>query len=323
VRPLKMQQHPILNGIDESHAVQLWGQEPVRINHRLHESHLFAPDTLAALIEAYPREHYGIIHMGARESARRYWREGDLNGLSGEKVLEAISKGRLWLNLRNTGAVDRRYKVLLDQIFWELEQHIPGFTSYRQMCGILISSPGAQVYYHSDSPGQMLFQISGRKRVYVYAPKKPFITAEDLQRIAIYGLEVDIPYSEWYDEYARVYEFEPGQMLHWPHYAPHRIENHNCLNISMTVEFITDPIRRAQIGNLADGVLRYRLGLRPQGAVVSRPVFWAKAAVWMAWRKTSWFKKQRVVHKRIEFVLDGALPGAVRNISPPDSVSNA
>ena len=316
-----MQQHPILNGIDESHAAQLWGQEPVRINHRLHESPLFARDTLAALIEAYPREHYGIIHMGARDSARR---ESDLNGLSGEKVLEAISKGRLWLNLRNTGAVDHRYKVLLDQIFGELEQHIPGFTSYRQMCGILISSPRAQVYYHSDSPGQMLFQISGRKRVYVYPPKKPFITAEDLQHIAICGgLEVDIPYSAWYDEYARVYEFEPGQMLHWPHYAPHRIENHDCLNISMAVEFITDPIWRAQIGNLADGVLRYRLAFRPEGAAVSGPAFWARAAVWMAWRKTSRFKKQRAVHKRIEFLLDGALPGAVRNISPPDSASNA
>jgi hypothetical protein len=313
----KMHQHPIFNGIDESHAAQLWGQEPVCISHRLHESRLFARDTLAALIEAYPREDYGIIHMGAPGSERRYWREGDLNGLSGEQVLEALSMGRLWLNLRNAGKVDHRYKVLLDQLFGELEQHIPGFSSYRQKCGILISSPGAQVYYHSDEPGQMLFQISGRKRVYVYPPKKPFITAEDLQHIAISGLEVDIPYSEWYDEYARVYEFEPGQMLHWPHYAPHRIENHDCLNISMTVEFITDRIWRAQKANLADGVLRDRLGWRPQGAAVSGPVFWAKAAVGMAWRKTSWFKKQRALHKRIEFLLDATLPGAVRNISRP------
>ena len=312
-----MQQRPILNGIDESDVAQLWGKEPVCVRHRLHESPLFARDTLAALIEVYPREHYGIIHMGARDSERRYWREGDLNGLSGEQVLEAISRGRLWLNLKNTGEVDHRYKTLLDQLFGELEQHIPDFSSYRQKCGILISSPRAHVYYHADMPGQLLFQISGRKRVYVYPAKKPFITPEDLQHIAIFGLEVDIPYSAWYDEYARVYEFEPGQMLHWPHNAPHRIENHECLNISMTVEFTTDPIWRAQIANLANGVLRYRLGWRPQGAAVSGPVFWAKAAVWMAWRKTSWVEKQRAVNKRIEFLLDGSVPGAVRDISSP------
>ena len=318
-----MQQHPIFNGIDKSHAAQLWGQEPACISHRLHESPLFARDTLAALIEAYPREHYGIIHMGARDSERRYWREGDLNGLSGEQVLEAISRGRFWLNLRKASVVDHRYKVLLDQLFGELEQHIPGFSSYSRSCGILVSSPGAQVYYHSDTVGQMLFQISGRKRVYIYPPKEPFITAEVLQQIAISGLEVGVPYSEWYDEYARVYEFEPGQMLQWPYHAPHRIENHDCLNISMTVEYITDPIWRAQIANLADGVLRYRLGWRPQGGSVSGPVFWAKAAVWKAWKKSSWFKKQRAIHKRIEFVLDGTLPGAVRDISPPDLASNA
>lgn len=312
-----MQQCPIFNGIDASHAVQLWGQEPVCVSHRLHESPLFARDTLAALIEAYPREHYGLIHMGARDSERRYWREGDLNGLSGEQVLEAISKERLWLNLRNTGEVDRRYKVLLDQVCGELEQHIPGFSTYRQTCGILISSPNAQVYYHCDLPGQMLFQISGRKRVYVYPAKKPFLTAEDLQRIAVFGLEVDIPYSEWYDEYARVFEFEPGQMLYWPHNAPHRIENHDCLNISMTVEFATDPIWRAQIANRADGILRYRLGWQPRGAAVRGPVFWAKAAVWVAFRKTSWFKKQGAVRRRVEFLLDGSRPGAVREISAP------
>ncbi|MGH6840120.1 MAG: cupin-like domain-containing protein [Methylocella sp.] len=311
-----MQQHPIFTGILESHAAQLWGQEPICISHRLHESPLFARDSLAALIESYPRQHYGIIHMGARDSERRYWREGDLNGLSGEQVLEAISTGRLWLNLRNTGEVDHRYKILLDQVFGELEQNIPKFSSNRQKCGILLSSPGAQVYYHSDMPGQMLFQISGRKRVYVYPPKKPFITAEDLQRIAIFGLEVDLPYYEWYDEYARVFEFEPGQMLHWPHNAPHRIENHDCLNISMTVEFSTDPIRRAQIANRADGILRYRLGWRPRGTAVKGPVFWAKAAVWVAFRKTSWFKKQGAVRRRVEFLLDGSLPGAVREISP-------
>jgi len=302
--------------LDESHAAQLWGYEPVCVGHRLHKSPLFSQDTLAALIETYPREHYGIIHMGPTNSDRRYWREGDLNGLSGREVIEAISSGRLWLNLRNTSEVDHMYKILLENVFDELHDHIPGFSSYHHKCGILISSPKAQVYYHSDIPGQLLFQISGRKRVYVYPAKEPFITPEDLQRTAISGLEVDIPYAAWYDDYARIYEFEPGQMLHWPQYAPHRIENQHCLNISMTAEFLTGPIRRRQIINLANGVLRYRFGLQPQGSSVNGPVFWAKAALWLAWRKTSWVAEQRALHKKLEFVLDPVFPEAVRDINP-------
>ena len=310
-------------GLGESHAAQLWGYEPVCVRHRLHESPLFSHGALAALIETYPREHYGIIHMGPTRSDRRYWREGDLNGLSGKEVLEAISRGRFWLNLRNTSEVDQQYKALLEIVFEELRDHIPGFSTFGRKCGILISSPNAQVYYHSDIPGQMLFQISGRKRVYVYPANEPFITPEDLQRTAISGLEVDIPYADWYDDYARVFEFEPGQMLHWPHYAPHRIENEDQLNVSMTVEFLTGPIRRRQIDNLANGVLRYRLGLRPQKTSTNGPVFWSKAALWLAWRKTPWIAKQRAVHRQVDFVLDTTVPEGMRDLRPAASHNTA
>ena len=49
-----------------------------------------------------------------------------------------------------------------------------------------------------------------------------------------------MPYADWYDRYAQVFDLEPGQMLNWPLNAPHRVENLNFANISMTVYYVND-----------------------------------------------------------------------------------
>ena len=43
-------------------------------------------------------------------------------------------------------------------------------------------------------------------------------------------------------------------MMHWPLYSPHRVENLDCVNISMTTEYWTEDIRRRQMVNLANGI---------------------------------------------------------------------
>lgn len=311
----KMKEH-IFTNWSEKHAA-VWGHEPVCIGHRLHKSPLFTIGALTALIRDYPREHYNIFHMGAREKDRWFWRQGDLNGLSGEEVIEGISKGRLWLNLRNVNLVDRRFAELLDELLAELHARMPAFTTRRRGSGILISSPNAQVYYHVDLPGQLLFQIMGRKRLYFYPAHEPFITNEQLERTAITGLGVDIAYADWYDDYARIQDFEPGQMVHWPHFAPHRVENYDCLNISMTVDFSTEPMLRAQIVNYANGILRCGLGLRPRSRAITGPSFWTKAAFQKALRDTPWIRKKKTINAAIEFRLDRTAPGAIVDVTNP------
>ena len=310
-----MTQQAIFTNFEHKHGSMLWGNQPILLQHRLHQSPLFSRETLASLIETYPREHYNIFSMGAKTNDTWYWRQGDFKGLSGEEVISAISNGRLWLNLRKANVVDRRYGDMLDGMFEELAGRIPGFSSLRHECGILISSPGAQVYYHVDLGGQMLFQIMGRKRLLFYPAAEPFITGESLERTAISTLAVDVPYADWYDEYAKVYEFEPGQMVHWPLFAPHRVENHDSLNVSLTVEFSTSSMRRAQIINLANGALRARFGWTPRSRAVTGPSFWAKAGMWAALRKTSWLKKTRAANAKIEFQLDRTVPGRILDVT--------
>lgn len=282
-----------------------WGSRPVVIRHRMHESPLFSLDGLAELIDAYPKEHYSLIHMGA-QGGRRFWREGEIGDLSGREVIDTIAQGRMWLNLRQVARVDGRYRAVLEAIFAELGRNVPGLATFGHTMGILVSSPSAQVYYHADLPGQALWQIHGRKRVYVYPPTAPFLTSEQLEDIALNGVEVDMPYSPDFDRDAVVLELDPGQMAHWPLNAPHRVENHDCLNISVTMEYWDDEIRRRQMLNVANGILRRHLRVTPRSRATSGPGFATKALLQAAARRSGWLGRLRAKRRPIEFRLDRA-----------------
>ena len=67
-----MSEQAIITKWDDKDSV-MWGNEPVNVGHSLHQSPLFSMETLARLIESYPREHYSLVKTGARGSSR-VWR---------------------------------------------------------------------------------------------------------------------------------------------------------------------------------------------------------------------------------------------------------
>ncbi len=292
-----------------------WGTAPLTARHRLPDHPLFTFDALAELIERYPRAHYALVYMGA-QGGKREWREGDLGGLSGAEVIASIRAGRLWLNLRNIGSVDGRYREVLDQIFEEVRQNVPGYDTYNRTSGILISSPSAQVYYHCDLPGQSLWQIHGRKRVYVYPKAAPFLTPEQLETIALYEVEVNMAYDPAYDAQARVFEIGGGDMLHWPLNAPHRIENLDVLNVSMTTEYWTQAVRRNLMVTMGNAILRNKLGMTPTSTATSGPAFWGKAALQAGARRAGLLKQMRKTVRPIEFQLDKTRLGQIIELVP-------
>ena len=305
-----MPQNPVFTSWPEE-AGALWGHQPLRLEHRLHRAPLFSTDGLAELIERYPRDHYSLVHMGAKGEAKRFWREGEIGSLTGRQVMDAIGRGRMWLNLRDVGGVDPRYRAVLDEVFGELSERVPGFRAPHRSAGILISSPSAQVYYHTDLPGQCLWQLSGRKRVCVYPACAPFVTPEHLEDIAVHDVEVNMPYAAWYEEHAKPYDLEPGQMLSWPLNAPHRVENLGTLNVSMTVSFLTEEVRRLQTVNLANGILRHRFGMTGLERATRGPGFWSKAVLQRAMRQGGWAKRKRAEGRRVDFRLDDARLGEI------------
>jgi len=244
------------------------------------------------------------------------WREGDLGNLSGREVIDAISRGELWLNLREVGSVDSRYRELVDRMFEEVAARVPGFEvpEFHQ-AGILISSPRAEVYYHADLPWQALVQISGRKRVYVYPNTAPFITSRHLEDITLFNVEVDLPHQDWYDNHAKVLDIGPGQMLNWPLNAPHRVENLDTLSVSMTISYTDDEIRRSEVVNFANGMLRHRFGYQPKSRNLRGRSYFAKRVMRKLLRNSSWIKRERSMRAPIDFRLDAAQPGKIVDAS--------
>jgi hypothetical protein len=289
----------------------LWGEAPQCLAHRLHEHALFTNEALAELIDRYPREHYNLVQWGEQGTKRGDWREGELGGLKGAQVIEAIAKGRIWINMRNAPGVDKRYGELLDAIFEEFSERMPGFDTFTRKLGILISSPGSRTLYHADLPGQSLWQIRGAKRVYIYPPIAPFLRPEHVEGIALSGVEVNMPYEPWYDDYAKVVDLEPGQMLHWQLNAPHRVDNHDCLNVSMTLEYFTDDIRRKHMVTVANGIMRAKLGVTPKSQSISGPSFWGKAVLQKALRNTKMVKRENRARRAPDFRLDPSRLGAL------------
>ncbi|KWV58998.1 hypothetical protein AS156_32960 [Bradyrhizobium macuxiense] len=294
---------------DDSHC-KLWSHRPIRLEHSMHRLPAFEVDDLARLIETYPREHYSLVKTGAN-GARRVSREGEIGRLSGAQVIEAIARGGLWLNMRNVTAIDHRYREMVDRMFAEIAARIPKFEVPTYLADILISSPDVQARYRADLPGQGLIQIAGRKRVYVYPNTAPFLRPEHLENIALFDVEIDIPYEAWYDWHAQVIDLEPGQMLNWPLNAPHRVENLDSVNVAMTVSYANDDIRRSQVLHLANGMLRHRFGYKPRSRSTRGPIFFAKQAMQKLLRDGKSVKHERVVRSPIDFRLDESDLGSI------------
>lgn len=295
-----------------TNIADMWGRETAQLRHTLPQNTLFSDDVLADLIERMPQAISPINTMAASGHDADTWSYCDRSGLSGHEVLDAIKRGRLWINMQKLEEHDSRFEVLLDEIYKELSNAIPGFKPYRKSMGLLISSPNAQVFYHADVPGQSLWQVRGEKRIHVYPPNAPFLRPVDLENVIRSITEEEIRYDKSYDEYAEVYDLKAGDMLHWRLNGPHRVTNADCLNVSVTTEHWTPKIRRSYAMNYGNGVLRGELGWTPKSRATSGPAFWAKVALTAFWRSSGLQKKQsfkRVMRYRVN-------PNAPEGISP-------
>jgi hypothetical protein len=101
--------------------------------------------------------------------------------------------------------------------------------------------------------------------------------------------------------------------MHWPLNSPHRVENLDCLNISMTTEYFTQDIRRKQMVNTANGILRNKLGINPNRDI-SGTGFWFKAALQSAARRAGILEGERSKRREVSFKLDPARIGQILDL---------
>jgi hypothetical protein len=296
------------------HHVSLFGEHILQLKHRLAESPLFFDAALAKLIENTPPAHCYVNTMDKRSHNPRSRREGAIEGLSGMEALEAVKSGNIWINIHKLSETDPAYADLLDEIFAEFEGRVPGLKTYKRTMTLLISSPKVNVYYHCDVPGQMLWQMRGTKRVFVYPNKAPFLAQAYMEKVVLgEAHETAMPYEPWFDDYADIVDLAPGEMLYWPLNCPHRVVNHDCLNVSMTTEHWADDLRNVYAVNYANGVLRRTFGFRNLSKSTSGTSFWGKAAIAAMVKKTG-LQKLHQRKRLIDFAVDPRAPDSVRDI---------
>lgn len=291
-----------------------FGRSALHLQHTLHRSELFSDERLAHLLENAERHHYHVNTRASGPDGRKRRREGEFGTLSGADLLDAAGRGDIWINLRSPQSVAPEYGELLSEIYREFEARVPGLQTFRHLITILISSPNVYVPYHADVPGQMLWQIRGRKRVWVYPARPPFLPQPAIEKLILGELhETDMVYDEAFDEAAEIYDLEPGYMLHWPLNCPHRVENGDCLNVSVTTEHYTKAIRNAYAVNYANGLLR-KAGRAPRQQQAGLPVF-AKTGLAAA-VKFSGLRRKAAKPYSIDFAVDPKAESGVRDIEP-------
>jgi hypothetical protein len=302
----------------DSRDVQLWGNHTVKLRHNLAQrDDLFSDESLANLIETIDPKHLDITTMGEDVST---WGHVDRAGQPGSKVLEAIRGGRVWINMQAIEQADPRFRDLLDQMYGELEGSLPGFKTFKRKLGLLISSPSARVFYHFDVPGQALWQVRGRKRIWIYPPTRPFLPATEVENVVRSLAMEDLSYQTWFDDYAEVYDMEPGDMLHWALNGPHRVSNLDSVCVSLTTEHWTSSIRRSYAMHYGNGILRNAVHVRPRSSSLDGPAFWAKAGLTAAWRRSGMQKKQS--YKRVlTYRVDPAAPLGVVPLEEKDRIT--
>jgi len=266
---------PILTNWTEQNSLD-YGKNAFATEHCLHEGGMYSDAGLAKLLDEYPRDQLGIFTMGQAPENWMTFVPGEADEMSGADLVEATKRGRIWLNLRRANRAMPEYSDLCGQMFSELGSHV-SHSLYKQDIGVLISSPKAQVFYHLDIPLVLLWHVRGVKRVWCYPPTSEFIRDRRLESIVLKEVEEELEYDPKFDESAKVIDLEPGMVASWPQFGPHRIENYDMLNVSLSVEYMS--VEALVQANMiyTNGVLRRKLGRNPDRATDTGIKKWTKA----------------------------------------------
>lgn len=268
--------------------------EPRVFPHQVDKLGLATDEALAALLDRYPEELFDINAYSYDEEGQVSLETGSRGRASGETILAEIKAGRLWVNLRD---VQDAHPDLWNPINAAFEANMRelGIKPIKTTGQLILSSPGTKVPYHFDAAGVMLFHLRGRKRLYLYPVDEKHLPQAEMEQVIMRTTTEELTYRRSYDADARVFDLEPGQALTWPLYAPHRVDNLDVFNVSLSLDFQTWDTRMTRGAHYANGVLRRRFGMTP--ASMGRTPMAARAALWAA---SLAMKKANLVENRIK-----------------------
>jgi len=260
-----------------------YGHQVVLAKHGAHELELFDDAGLLERLQAFT--------MGTDPLRRNEWQPVDTAGASGRDLWAALKTGRLWFNMLQIHLVDRRYRDLIARLYGELSEQCPGFRPQRMSCTLIVSSPTSLVYYHADAQPNLLWQLRGTKRIWVYPAKDRSLVDQDVMEDIFANLaDEEIPYLSEFDNKARAYELHPGEVLSWPQNSPHRVTNLEGVNISLSTVHETEESNRRKLVYCANRFFRRGYHLPFRSTEEMGLASYLKRLSYRAFRRAGWIE---------------------------------
>lgn len=294
-----------------------FGVKPQVTSHTFHELPWFDDETLAALLDSYPRKNLQAHTMGKDPLRYQDWKQVNINSnTTGAEILEAVRKGRMWVNLTHIEQHNSDYAKLIDGMYAHLDQCCDHLTHPRSThSALIISSPGAQVYYHLDAEPNMLWHMRGQKHIWMYPAMNMDITPQHfLEDIYAGEIDEDLPYRPEYDELAMHQLLNPGDAASWPHNAPHRIQNVD-MNVSLATSYHTSDIYKRQYVQLANRFLLRDLGITHRSMKETGILASIKRMTYRVLNHIRPFQRKVEADYRTDLELDPSAPMGMRKLT--------
>lgn len=253
-------------------------KEIITATHDTASDAMFQDAELSILLDRYPREKMGIYIFPEHGEGRVKALHGRASDLNGAELLEAVKAQRIWLNLRAVNSIMPEYADFCEAFFKQMEA-ATGARIFKRDVGLLISSPNIHVHYHLDIPMVCLVQLRGTKTLHLYPATAPYATNDQIEAVALRERDEDIHFEHRFESAKTEIRLEPGMLVTWPQNAPHRVQNGDCMNVSLSCEFMTPQAFVRANAIYANGVLRRQFGQDLKMPEKLGPQLFAKAGI--------------------------------------------
>lgn len=260
-----------------------YGAAPVFASHSLARLGGYDDASLISILDSVPRADLEVFAMDVDPDDPDRWFPVDATGVRGADILEAVRVGRFWVNAIGIDRVHVATSSLIRGVYGDLAERVPALAgSIPPYATLAISSPGAIEHYRFDAEDRMLWHLRGIKHLFVYPASLRHVVPVEHQEAIFAGVaDRTVPYVPSYDVHAVHYELRPGDVVSWPHGAPHRVTNGDELAVTLSSVVHSPASARRLSTYSANRYLRRHTPLRRLSANTDG---WRPAAKRFTWR---------------------------------------
>ena len=300
----------ILSNWSDEHT-EKFRKESFKVKHNLMATGLFSDDALAELLDKHPKDQLDVCTLSDHPVFQYKFRTGDVRGVEGKTLIEAVKAGSIWINVRKAMNIHPEYNAVLKQMYGELAE-LTGSKPFHARGAILISSPTAQVPLHFDATETILWHVRGHKRMYLFPNTEEFLPDEEYEKLMYRVTEDYLPYEASMEKSAISYDLYDSEMVTWPLNQPHRVENKTYC-VSVTTEYSTPESTMKNAAMYTNAVLRRKFRLSPNWQSASKSEKFIKASAGKVLRKIGVLDTLKA-EDLVTFKIDKTVPGFIRDV---------